>query len=117
VRSRRAADEHAPRALLKKTRFDEGPKHYPAHLPIEACHPRGVSGGELDAACLHEQTLDTCERLFETPRLEWLRHVHCSSQRLAIWPPVNETDRRANPWLMYAEIALAHRPPRVVPGL
>jgi len=22
-----------------------------------------------------------------------------------------------DPWLMYAEIALAHRPPRVVPGL
>jgi hypothetical protein len=72
VRSRRAADEHALRELLKKACFDEVPKQYPAHLPVEACHQRDVSGGELYAACLHEQMLDTYKRLFETPRLAWL---------------------------------------------
>src|SRR6187402_2406056 len=71
----RLADEHASTALLEKTRFDEVLKHDPAHLLVEACHQRRVSGGQLDAACLHEQKLDTCERFLETPRRKWLRHV------------------------------------------
>ena len=33
----------------------------------------------------HEYLPDTCERLFETPSLEWLRHVRCFSQLLALW--------------------------------
>jgi len=48
-----------------------------AHLPVEACHQCDVSGGELYAACHHEQMLDTYKRLFETPRLASLRHVRC----------------------------------------
>jgi hypothetical protein len=112
VRSRRAADKHAPRALLNKARFEEVPKQYFTHLTVEACHPRGVSGGELYSACFHEQMLDTCERLFETPRLEWLLHVRCSSQLLAIWPPVNETNRRAGRVVGYAEIAFVFAAPR-----
>jgi hypothetical protein len=36
----------APHALLKNTRFGEGPKQYPADLPIEARHLRSVSRGE-----------------------------------------------------------------------
>jgi hypothetical protein len=85
VRSRRAADEHAPQALFKKACVDKVPKQDPAQLPVETCHLSGVSGGELYAGCLHEQMLDACERFVETPRLEWLRHVRCSSQFLAIW--------------------------------
>jgi hypothetical protein len=118
VRLRRTADEHAPRAPLEKARFDEVPKQHLAHLSVEACHLRGVSGGELRAGYLQEQMLDTCERLFETPRLEWLRHGLGSSQLLAI-SASGERDRIAvpDPWLMHAEIAFAHRRPRVVPGL
>jgi len=78
VRSRRGADEHPPGLSLKKARFDEAPKQYPTHLRVEACHQRDAIGGELYAACLREQMLNTCKRLFETPRLAWLRHVRCS---------------------------------------
>jgi hypothetical protein len=83
VRSRRTADEHAPHALLKKARFNEVLQQCSAHLPVEACHLRGASGGE-PCAGVHEQIPDTRERFFDTSRLEWLRHVRCSSQLQAI---------------------------------
>jgi hypothetical protein len=83
MRSRRTADEHAPQASLKKARLNEVPHQYAADLSIEACHPRGVGGGEL-CARFHEQSPDTREGFLDTSRLEWLRHVGCSSQLRAI---------------------------------
>ncbi len=59
---RRSADEHASHVLLENTRFGERSKHYPAYLPIEARHLRGVSGGELQTGHIDEQMLDACER-------------------------------------------------------
>jgi hypothetical protein len=73
--SRRASDEHATRALFEKARFGEVQQQYVAHLTVEACQERGVSSGELHVASLREQMLDTGEGLFETPCLDWLRHV------------------------------------------
>jgi len=90
---RRGADERPPGRSLKKARFDEALKQHPTHLPVEACHQSDVSGGELYAACLREQLLNTCKRLFEAPRLAWLRHGALLSQLLLMWPSVNETDR------------------------
>ena len=60
--------------LLEKARFNEVPQQYPAHLPVEACHLCGASGGELCAG-VHEQIPDTRERFDNTSRLEWFRHV------------------------------------------
>ena len=60
MRIRRAADEHAFHALLKKTRFGEGSEQYPAYLPIETGHLCGVGGGELRAGRIDEQMLDAC---------------------------------------------------------
>jgi hypothetical protein len=74
MRSRRTADEHASQAPLEKACFNEVLQQYPAYLPVEACHLRGVGGGEL-CARVHEQSPDTHERFFDTSRLEWLRHV------------------------------------------
>jgi hypothetical protein len=111
----RLADEHTSTALLEKTRFDEVLKHDPAHLLVEACHLRGVSGGELHTVRFHEQKLDTGERFLETPRRGWLRHVFPHS--FGKWAPLNDRSRVSDTWLMDAEIALAYRPPRVVPGL
>jgi hypothetical protein len=77
--------------MLKKARFNEVLEQYSAHLPVEACHLRGASGGELCAG-VHEQMPDTGERFFDTSCLEWLRHMRCSSQLLAIWA-FGERDR------------------------
>ena len=65
--------------MLKNPRVGEGSKHDPADLPIETRHLRGVSGGEPHTGRINEQLLDACERLFETPCLERLRPVRCSS--------------------------------------
>src|SRR5712692_138581 len=105
------ADEHAPHALLQKTRVDEGPKQDPADLPIETGHLRGVSGGELHTRCIHEQILDARERLFETPCLERLRHVQCSPQFRRYRPPASETGRRARPFVDVCGACVRPSPP------
>jgi hypothetical protein len=51
---RRAADEQTTHALLKNTRFGEGPKQYPADLPIETRHLRSVGSGERHARWIDE---------------------------------------------------------------
>jgi hypothetical protein len=111
VRSRRAADEHASQTLLEKARLDKIPKHDPAHLSVETCHLSGISGGEPDTRSQHEQTPETRERFVETPCLECLRHLRCSSQ----FPGgigVNETTRRAKLFVDVGADTFAHRPPR-----
>ena len=84
MRSRRAAHEYPPEALLEKTGVDEVPKQDPAHLPVETCHLRGIGGGESYAGCLCEQMPDACERLVETPSAEWLCHCAVLPPALAI---------------------------------
>ena len=102
LRSRRIADEHASRALLEKPRFDEVPKQYPTHLRVEAGPRRGVSRRELEAACLREQVLNTCEASLK-------RGVWCGCDMCAA-PPSRYGLRGTRPlasvgtWLMYAEI-------------
>ncbi len=106
-------DKHAPPPLLKKTRFGEGPKQYPAYLPVETRHLRGVSGGERHTGCIDEQMMEACERLFETPRPDRLLHVWSSSQRSGdIGLPRTKAVVVPEPSRVYAEITSAHHPPR-----
>jgi hypothetical protein len=91
MRRRRTADEHAPQAPLKKARFNEVLQQDSAYLPVEACHLRGVGGGE-PCARVDEQIPDTRECFFDTSRLEWLRHVCGWSSLRAIWA-FGERDR------------------------
>lgn len=113
MRSRRTADEHAPQAPLEKARFNEVVQQYSAYLPVEACHPRRVGGGEL-CARVHEQRPDTHERFFDTSRLEWLRHVCYSSQLRAIWV-FGERDALNTRGGLFAEIFFALHHAAVVP--
>jgi len=60
--------------------------------------------------------LNTCKRLFETPRLAWLRHVRCSHSFWWYGPCERNWSRLQDPSLTYAEIAFAHRRAPVVQG-
>jgi hypothetical protein len=75
------ADEHAPQALLEKTRFNEVLHQGAAHLAVEACHLRGVGGGQSRAG-IQEQILDAQECFLDTSRLEWLLHLAGLHSRL-----------------------------------
>jgi len=68
------ADEHAPQALLEKTRFNQALHQCAAYLAVEACHLRGIGGGQPGAG-IQEQILDAHERFLDTSRLDWFRHV------------------------------------------